>query len=93
MAQALIFFIVVLVHLYALEFNRNIVDLYEDLDKPGGLEDFGDSLDLGDDVEDDFFLLFLLLVWILDKSTGIGGTSLSLSDIVSWLEVWSKSVF
>lgn len=94
-AQALIFYfsLYFLVHSnYALEFNRDIIDLCEDLDKPIDLEDFGDGLDLGDDVEDGFFLLFLLLVWILDKPTGIGGTSLVLSDIVSWLEPSSKSV-
>lgn len=65
----------------------------EYLDKPADLEDFGDcNLDLGDD-EDGFFLLFLLLVWTLDRPTGIGGTSLSLSDIVGWLELCSKSTF
>jgi hypothetical protein len=32
----------------------------------------------------------LLLVWILDRPTGIGGTSLILSDIFSWS--WSNSV-
>lgn len=78
------------VYPYALEFNRDVIDLYGDFDKP---EDFGDSLDLGDDVEDGFFLLFLLLVWILDRANGLGGTSLSLSDTDSWLELWSKSVF
>lgn len=64
-AQALIFFfsLYFLVHSnHALEFNRDIIDLCEDLDKPIDLEDFGDGLDLGDDVEDGFFLLFLLLV-------------------------------
>lgn len=75
---------------YALEFNRDTIDLCDDFDKPIDLEDFGDGLDLGDDVEDGFFLLFLLLVWILDRPTGIGGTSLILSDIFSWS--WSNSV-
>lgn len=77
---------------YALECNRDTIDLCDDFDKPIDLEDFGDGLDLGDDVEDGFFLLFLLLVWILDRPTGIGGTSLILSDIFSWVEPWSKSM-
>lgn len=47
---------------YALEFNRDVIDLYGDFDKPVDLEDFGDDLDLGDDVEDGFFLLLLFFV-------------------------------
>lgn len=60
--QVMIVLLIKFNYLYALEFNRVVIDLNEYLDKPADLEDFGDgNLDLGED-EDGFFLLFLLLV-------------------------------